>query len=55
MSDVAIRLAAKGLLLPTPPRPGGYYDSVRILGRIAYVAVQFPFVGDELVYRGRLG
>jgi enamine deaminase RidA (YjgF/YER057c/UK114 family) len=55
MSDVFDKLAALGLSLPAPPKPGGFYDSVRVLDRIAYVAVQFPFVGPNLAFTGRLG
>jgi enamine deaminase RidA (YjgF/YER057c/UK114 family) len=55
MSDVFSELAALGLTLPDPPKPGGYYESVRVLDYTAHVAVQFPFVGTELQYQGRLG
>lgn len=56
MTDtVAARLAARGLTLPDPPKPGGMYDSVRVVGGVAYVSVQFPFVDGEVVFRGRLG
>jgi enamine deaminase RidA (YjgF/YER057c/UK114 family) len=55
MSDVISKLATMGLTLPEPPKPGGLYESVRVLGGVAYVAVQFPFVGAELAFRGRLG
>lgn len=48
-------LAAKGILLPAPPKPGGAYDPVRVMGGIAYVAIQFPIHDGEWVYRGRLG
>lgn len=43
------------VLVPEPPPPGGKYDSVRIAGGIAYVAVQFPFSEGKLAYKGRLG
>ena len=43
------------LSIPEPPAPGGRYDSVRVIGGIAYVAVQFPFSEGRLVYKGRLG
>jgi hypothetical protein len=53
--DPIARLAARGLSLPDPPRPGGSYDSVRVVG-IAYVAAQFPFAdGERLAFRGRIG
>ncbi len=53
--EVFSKLAERGLTLPEPPKPGGYYDSVRVLGGIAYVAVQFPFVGESLAFQGRFG
>jgi enamine deaminase RidA (YjgF/YER057c/UK114 family) len=55
MPDVIHRLAELGLALPDPPKPGGYYNSVRVMQNVAYVAVQFPYVGSELAFRGRLG
>jgi enamine deaminase RidA (YjgF/YER057c/UK114 family) len=55
MNDVIASLSRKGLSLPEPPKPGGAYESVRILKGIAYVSIQFPFAGDRLRYRGRLG
>ncbi|GAB3642613.1 RidA family protein [Spirosoma arcticum] len=53
--DVITKLSEQGLLLPEPPKPGGLYESVRIVENIAYVAIQFPLVNNKLVYRGRLG
>lgn len=50
-----VRLAERGFSLPDPPMPGGAYEAVRVIGGIAYVAVQFPFVNGELAFRGRLG
>ncbi len=41
--------------LPEPPAPGGAYDAVRVLGKHAYVAAQFPFHNGILAYQGRLG
>lgn len=56
MTDPIIaRLASRGLSLPDPPKPGGAYDSVRAIGGVAYVAVQFPFAEGDLAFRGRLG
>lgn len=55
MTDGRDRLAARGLSPPEPPKPGGAYDPVRVLGGVAYVAAQFPFDGDQLAFRGRLG
>ncbi len=53
--NVIQNLAERSLSLPPRPKPGGAYDSVRVLGNLAYVAAQFPFRGDEIAYRGRLG
>ena len=53
--NVIQKLADRNLSLPPPPKPGGSYDSVRVIGNLAYVAAQFPFHGDEIVYCGRLG
>ena len=53
--DPLARLAERGLSLPEPPRPGGSYESVRVVGGVGYVAAQFPFEGDELAFTGRLG
>lgn len=55
MTDPLARLVEKGLSLPEPPEPGGTYDSVRVIGGIAYVAAQFPFVNGGLAFQGRLG
>lgn len=49
------RIMELGLDLPVPSKPGGNYVSVNIRGNIAYVAVQFPKLGNELKYQGRLG
>lgn len=49
------RLAERGLILPTPPPPGGAYLPVRVLCNVAYVAAQFPFQQGRLAFQGRLG
>tara|TARA_A100000171_G_scaffold6203_1_gene4824 strand:- start:7835 stop:8296 length:462 start_codon:yes stop_codon:yes gene_type:complete len=43
------------LALPEVSTPGGNYTSVNIRANIAYVAIQFPIVGNEYLYQGRLG
>lgn len=43
------------LALPEASTPGGNYTSVNIRANIAYVAIQFPIVGNEYLYQGRLG
>lgn len=48
-------LASKGIVLPSPPKPGGAYEAVRLLDRTAYVAIQFPILDGKSLYRGRLG
>lgn len=53
--DPLAKLAERGLSLPEPPKPGGSYESVRVVGGVGYVAAQFPFIGDELTFKGRLG
>jgi enamine deaminase RidA (YjgF/YER057c/UK114 family) len=55
MSDALAKLAARGMTLPAPPKPGGAYDPVRVIGGVAYVAAQFPFLEGRLAFRGRLG
>jgi len=44
-----------GLTLPEAPKPGGNYLSVNIRGNIAYIAIQLPKLGDNWIYKGRLG
>jgi len=55
MIDVLARLAERRLALPAPPKPGGAYEPVRVLGGVAYVAAQFPVADGALAFRGRLG
>jgi len=55
MSDVLFNLASRGLSLPAPPKPGGAYVPVRVIGGVAYVAAQFPIRADGGAFRGRLG
>ncbi|WP_235183892.1 Atu1372/SO_1960 family protein [Hymenobacter sp. IS2118] len=49
------RPGGKKLVLPEPPAPGGAYESVRVLGGVAYVAVQFPFAAGKPAFQGRIG
>lgn len=53
--DIKEKLAALGLTLPVLSKPGGNYVPVNIRGNIAYIAVQFPKSGTEMLYKGRLG
>lgn len=55
MNTVLSRLRELGLELPSPSTPGGSYKSVQVRGPVAYVAVQFPILNGEFLYRGRLG
>ena len=53
--NVPANLSEQGLVLPPPPKPGGAYEPVRVLGSLAYVAVQFPYRAGQPAYQGRLG
>ncbi len=48
-------LANLGLVLPEVSTPGGNYVSVNVRDNVAYVAIQFPILNGEYLYRGRLG
>lgn len=43
------------LTLPELSSPGGNYVSVNVRANIAYVAIQFPIIGNKYLYQGRLG
>ena len=49
------RLKALGLSLPPLAQPGGSYVSVNVRGKVAYVAIQFPMLGNQYKYLGRYG
>lgn len=49
------KLVSLGLYLPEVSSPGGNYQSVNIRKDIAFVAIQFPIVNGEMLYRGKLG
>ena len=49
------KLKSLGLSLPPIAPPGGSYVSVNVRGSIAYVAIQFPILGEEYKYLGRYG
>jgi enamine deaminase RidA (YjgF/YER057c/UK114 family) len=55
MTIIQERVQALGLALPEPTKPGGNYVSVNIRGNIAHIAIQFPKLGDNWIYKGRLG
>ncbi len=48
-------LSGLSINLPDASTPGGNYVSVNVVGKIAYVAIQFPKIGDNFLFRGRLG
>jgi enamine deaminase RidA (YjgF/YER057c/UK114 family) len=49
------KLKKLNLVLPEVSTPGGNYVSVNIRENIAYLAIQFPIMGKEYLYQGRLG
>ena len=49
------KLNELGLTLPPSPKPGGNYVSVNTRGNIAYIAIQLPKLGDNWIYKGRIG
>ncbi len=53
--NIKKKLKALKLELPNVSTPGGSYVSVNIRGNMAYVAIQFPIINEELHYKGRLG
>jgi enamine deaminase RidA (YjgF/YER057c/UK114 family) len=57
MDDTYIsqRLSELGLELPPPTKPVAAYVPVKIVGAVAYVAGQVPFVDGLLLHPGRLG
>lgn len=55
MTSLSARLAAAGLTLPPPPRPGGSYDPVVVDGTLAHVSGQIALRDGELVANGIVG
>jgi enamine deaminase RidA (YjgF/YER057c/UK114 family) len=55
MTNIKDRLGMLGLTLPEISKPGGNYISVNVRGMNGTVAVQFPKLSDEWIYKGRLG
>jgi hypothetical protein len=53
--NILEKISALGLTLPSPSKPGGNYSSVNIRGNIAYLSIQFPKDGTNLLYQGRIG
>lgn len=54
-TSITEKLAAMGLEWPPITQPGGRYVSVNQRGNIAYIAIQFPIVGNQYLYQGILG
>ena len=49
------RLADLGIVLPPPRAPAFAYVPVAVHGGLAWVSGQLPWVGDEMMARGKLG
>ena len=54
-SAVEARLAELGITLPPPPKPGGVYQPVLLIGSFAYVSGHGPLHADGSYITGRLG
>jgi len=52
---ISERLTELGLELPAPTKPVAAYVPVKIVGALAFVAGQVPFVNGLLLHPGRLG
>lgn len=49
------RLSELGIELPQPPKPGGVYKPVLVIGQLAYVSGHGPLRHDRTLVTGRLG
>ncbi|MEQ6438207.1 RidA family protein [Comamonas sp. w2-DMI] len=49
------RLAARGLALPTPPRPLGRYTAVSQAGDLLFISGQLPLADGKIVWQGQVG
>ena len=54
-TQISQRLSDLGMELPPPAKPVAAYIPVKIVGGLAYVAGQVPFVDGLLLNPGRLG
>ncbi|TVP98785.1 MAG: RidA family protein [Planctomycetaceae bacterium] len=53
--SVTARLEELGIELPPPPKPGGVYSPVVIVGNLAYVSGHGPLKSDKTLITGRVG
>lgn len=53
--SVESRLAARGLTLPTPPRPLGRYTAVSRAGDLLFISGQLPLRDGRVVWQGQVG
>ena len=53
--DIESRIAELKLQLPPPPKPGGLYRPVVVVGNLAYVSGHAPLRGDGTRIVGRVG
>lgn len=53
--SVQDRLSELGIELPQPPKPGGVYKPVLVIGQLAYVSGHGPLRHDRTLVTGRLG
>ncbi len=44
-----------GYELPIVPKPGGNYVPVNIRQNVTYIAIQLPKLGDNWIFKGRIG
>ncbi|MDY7511249.1 RidA family protein [Ralstonia wenshanensis] len=49
------RLAARGLVLPPPPRPLGSYTAVSQAGDLLFISGQLPLQDGKVVWQGQIG
>jgi enamine deaminase RidA (YjgF/YER057c/UK114 family) len=49
------RIKELGLVLPPPPKPGGVYKPVVIVGNLCYVSGHGPWANDGTFLTGRVG
>ncbi len=55
MKTISDLVRELGHELPIASKPGGNYVSVNIRQNIAFIAIQLPKLGDDWIYKGRIG